>query len=251
MFDSYQEIFSSRGNAYHQAMVELPDARRPEFEAILSLADIQEGSLVCDAPSGGGYLAEHIKTSNVHVISVDSASQFVSQYNHREGITGVCCDMSNAPFGAGVFDSVLSLAGLHHLVDRGAFYNEAYRSLKPGGDFTVADVAADTGVADFLNTFVNKHNSMGHKGIFFRVNEAELISQAGFAIDYQQTRKYQWIFPTKGAMARYCKLLFGIDKADECEILSGIKRHLGYELSEGWYLMNWELMFIHGRKVSL
>ena len=59
MFDSYAEIFAERGAAYHRAMAECPNARDAEFLAVLEpLAG--RGGLLCDMPSGGGYLAARL-----------------------------------------------------------------------------------------------------------------------------------------------------------------------------------------------
>ena len=52
----YRSIFDARGDAYHRAMVEFPGARQQEFEHIVRVANVRAGQVVCDAPSGGGYL---------------------------------------------------------------------------------------------------------------------------------------------------------------------------------------------------
>ncbi len=56
MFEAYESIFSRRGQAYHRAMQLVPSARRNEFSAALEQVDLRRGDVVCDVPSGGGYL---------------------------------------------------------------------------------------------------------------------------------------------------------------------------------------------------
>ena len=59
MFDTYSEIFDQRGAAYHHAMALCPNARDAELLAVLEPLARRPG-LLCDMPSGGGYLAAHL-----------------------------------------------------------------------------------------------------------------------------------------------------------------------------------------------
>src|SRR5690606_41376630 len=49
-----------RGNAYHEACRRWPHARDAEFHAALEPVRLEAGATLLDAPSGGGYLADHL-----------------------------------------------------------------------------------------------------------------------------------------------------------------------------------------------
>ena len=66
MLDSYEEIFSERGDAYHEAMTRWPGAREEELRLLL------------DALAGGGYLAARMPAGVRHQPDVGGAlSEFV------------------------------------------------------------------------------------------------------------------------------------------------------------------------------
>ena len=54
MFQTYEQIFRQRADAYQKAMELYPAARDREFQLAVEFARIQPGEVVCDAPSGGG-----------------------------------------------------------------------------------------------------------------------------------------------------------------------------------------------------
>lgn len=145
-------------------------------------------------------------------------------------------------------DGVISLAGLHHLPDRIAFFREARRILAKGGACSVADVGAGTPVAGFLNEFVDCWNSMGHRGRFFDHQAPDELEAAGFQVVAHYPRRYFWRFGNACEMVRYVALLFGLDRAGPDDVLGGIGDYLGYREADDECLMNWELLFMKGVK---
>jgi ubiquinone/menaquinone biosynthesis C-methylase UbiE len=53
---------------------------------------------------------------------------------------------------------------LHHVDNRAQVFREFTRVVKPQGKIIIVDVEEGSTTADFLNVFVNKHNSRGTKG---------------------------------------------------------------------------------------
>lgn len=243
MFDSYKDIFEKRGATYHEAMQTWPRARDQEFEAIVSRANIAPGEIVCDMPSGGGYLRNYL-AKDQHLISIETSASFFAALPDSDVDEKYLCELDETPVQTGTVDVALSLAGLHHLEDKSATFREMYRILRPKGRAVVADVAAGSITASFLNVFVHENNQMGHEGIFLDETTRRNIRAAGFDIIADETVNYHWCFKNAADMSRYAELLFGIDLADHDKISAGIAEHLGTEAVGDQTGMNWTLDFI-------
>ena len=223
MFDDYQSIFRQRGEWYHSAMCSAPGARRREFEIALEMADVQPGQVIMDIPSGGGYISRFLSVP-VELYSVETSEIFLRQADSsQDGRTILCERTSDIVFPSEASDRVISIAGLHHEADQIGFYREAQRLLKPGGKLCVADVRSGSPVDDFLDVFVNQHNSLGHRGNFLGAHTRHALESSGFFISSAQPRKYEWIFHDSAEMVSYCQRLFGLDRATPEQIREGIE----------------------------
>jgi SAM-dependent methyltransferase len=243
MSPSYKEIFDQRGRAYHQAMQTYPTARHAEFAQMIQAADLRDGQLICDVPSGGGYLSQFIQAS-INLISIETSATFVQQLQAPEQTSiKVCENLEALPLDSETCDRVICLAGAHHLPHQVRFYQEIYRILKPGGLFCLGDVREGSGVADFLNIFVHHHSSLGHQGIFLTPKTAEDLTAIGFQVDQSIIKAFPWTFLDVKAMVHFCQLLFGIDRATEADILEHIEKYLGYSMTDHQCSLNWELFF--------
>lgn len=250
MFPSYKDIFDIRGDSYHQAMMGYPQARQQEFQQIIELADVADGQLICDVPSGGCYLQRFIRKA-AKFISIETSTQFTQQIlPSANNEILMCADLAAIPLADQQFDCAICLAGTHHLPDRSGFYREIYRILKPGSIFCVGDVREGSGVADFLNIFVDRHSSLGHQGIFLTPKNREDLTNIGFQVTQSTVKTFPWVFEDIRAMIRFCQLLFGIDRATEVEILESINQYLGYSTIRNRCYMNWELFFWKVLKVG-
>ncbi|MDA0266476.1 MAG: methyltransferase domain-containing protein [Cyanobacteria bacterium] len=251
MFETYADIFNQRGQRYHQAMVDYPLARQAEFAAVLDLLELSPHSILCDAPSGGGYLRNFIAVPGVKLYSVETSAAFAQETaGVGDNTTLLCKTIADLPLMSGSVDRVVSLAGLHHVDPQIDFYREAQRILVPDGIFVVADVQAGSGVDRFLNGFVDQHSTMGHQGLFLGKHTLAELTACGFEIASAQLQSYTWQFPTPVAMARYCQMLFGINQADTPAILDGIQTCVGYEITDTGCQMNWELLCIKAINAS-
>jgi SAM-dependent methyltransferase len=250
MFTSYKDIFNQRSNLYHQAMVTYPLARKEEFKQILQLADLEDGHVICDIPSGGCYISDFID-QRVKIISIETSAEFIrcSQSQAQENNAVIVCDsFAELPLISESVDRAISLAGLHHQDRKSDFYQESYRLLKKGGILGIADVRKGSGVDGFLNVFVDRYNSMGHKGKFLDEQTKNELEAVGFKVAYHSPISFYWKFDSLQNMIEYCRLLFGIDKANDPQILEGIKQFLGYQILANQYCLNWELYFFKAIK---
>ena len=250
MFETYKDIFNQRGDAYHTAMTEFPDARTLEFREILERAAPQPGEVVLDLPSGGGYLRRHVRTPGVRFIEVETSSVFHDLHEPADGVRSVLCDLENLDVETAGVDVAVSLAGLHHAPDLPRIFREIVRVLAPAGRLCLADVRAGSPVDGFLNRFVNEYNSMGHEGDFLDDRVVGWLAASGFAIVEDTVVPYSWNFPSVDAMVRYVSLLFGLDRATPEQVLDGVDAHLGYDVGRAGCRMHWELRFLECRRAT-
>jgi len=126
MFDTYSKIFAERGAAYQQAMAECPGARDAEFQAVLEPLNHKPVRLLCDMPSGGGYLAAHLP-AGMRYVGIDPSDDFVSAC--PVGTVCIKAPITAVPLADGAVDAVVSLAALHHEPDLPAVFGEMRRLL--------------------------------------------------------------------------------------------------------------------------
>lgn len=244
MFQSYEQIFKERADAYHKAMELYPTARDREFQLAIDAADIKAGETVCDAPAGGGYLRTYLPEDVRKYIAVEPAPDFAGHCPSDSDNQLVRSPLNSIAIESESVDVLVSLAGTHHLEDKTVFFREAARILKPRGRFVIADAETGTGTDRFLNQFVDQHNSMGHKGIFLGEQTIDEITDSGFEIRSDELVNYPWSFDRREDMGIYCKLLFGMDLADPATISQDIEDLLGLMPGTGSVNMAWCLRYI-------
>jgi len=234
----YRDIFELRGRLYHQAMREFPDARANEFLSVIREAGITPGMTVVDVPSGGAYLSRYL--GDVELIGLETSQTFAQLATERANSV-LLYDNNLFPLQDACTDRVLSIAGLHHVRDKRGVFSEMRRILKPGGRVLVADVAADSLVRSFLDDFVGKYCETGHSGWYFDAGTRTELQDAGLDIVGDKRLDYLWCAPDMDRLATFCKLLFGMLRADVSTVADGISDYLGIRESGDQVGLNWQL----------
>ncbi len=247
MYSGYRDIFKKRGHLYHQAMTLYPSARAEEFLHIVRMADMKDGDIACDIPSGGGYL-RHFVDRTTALCHIETSEVFADLCRANGALHVLLSTLEDIPVETGAVDKIISLAALHHVDEKNQFFSEAYRMLRKGGTLTIADVQAGSAVSEFLDGFVNEHNTMGHKGNYIHAETQDEIERSGFTVRESSLIPFHWEFDSPQAMGRFSQLLFGMDKAESAQVVEGIRKHVGYDLDSNACRMNWELLFINAKK---
>jgi len=244
MFQTYEQIFKKRADAYHKAMELYPAARDREFQLAIDAVNIQAGEIVCDAPAGGGYLRDYLPEGVQKYIAVEPAPDF-ARHCPSDSINQIIkSPLNSIAMKSESVDVVVSLAGTHHMEDKTVFFREAARILRPGGRFVIADAETGTGTDRFLNQFVDQHNSMGHKGMFLGKQTVDEITASGLEVHSDELVNFPWSFDSREDMGIYCKLLFGMDLADPETVSQDIEDLLGLIPGTGRVNMAWCLRCI-------
>jgi SAM-dependent methyltransferase len=243
MFDTYAEIFEKRASEYHFAMKRWPMARAAEFKSVLEPLDEVADGLVCDMPSGGGYLADHLRRG-LEYVAVDPASGFFVEWEKpRQRITA---EITNVQLADASVDHIVSLAGLHHEPSLPAVCSEMRRLLRPGGRLVIADAAVGTSPARFLNGFVAANNPMGHDGRFLDDRTAGLLQQAGFALLSEAQVPVPWVFDSLEEAGEFGRHLFGLTSLSPSAVAEALSQHIGFDTVDGRPRLRWTLYRIVG-----
>lgn len=242
-FKEYKHIFTQRADAYHHAVKACPRARDQEFQTVLDLVRFAKDDVVLDYPANGGYLSwyvpDHIRLTHVETCELFSAlsysgSPFQQQLCHDEAL--IQDDNS--------VDWILSIAGLHRVMNKQQLFKEFARSLKPGGQLVLGDASQSSPVAQFLDEWVSNHSTTGYAGSYFNEQTLAELNQAGLALLRLQEKHYHWIFPTKLDAARYCKQVFGVDMATDQEVLTALEHYLGFDPMARGVGLKWQSRLI-------
>lgn len=238
MFDSYAEIFAERGAAYHHAMAQSPRARDAEFLAALEPLAAMPDGLICDMPSGGGYLAAHVRPG-MRYLGVDPASDFVSAF--PIGLDRLQADIANVSLDDHSVDYIVSLAALHHEPDLPAVFREMRRLVRPGGRIVIADAAVDTPPAVFLNGFVDRNNPMGHVGHFLDDRTSGLLEAEGLAVVDDRLVAVPWVFDSLAEAGEFCRHLFWMPALDAAAVADAMQSEIGFDVVDGRPRLSWAL----------
>lgn len=238
MYDTYAQIFAKRAGEYHHAMKSLPRARDAEFHAVLEPIRDTSSGIVCDMPSGGGYLADYL-WAGLDYLAVDPATDFFVEW--PTALRRVVAEITDVPLGQGSIDYVVSLAGLHHEPSLRRVFDEMRRLLRPCGRAVLADVAIDTPPAHFLNGFVAENCPLGHDGRFLDGKTSAYLEAAGFRVTDDRMVDVPWSFASLEEAGEFCRYLFGMTDLDAAETAAAMEREIGFDSAGGKPQLRWVL----------
>lgn len=246
--NNYRSTLTKSVKSYNQMIKLCPDARLTERNKLIELLNVKTGDLIVDAPAGGGFLAQGIKNRGGTPICVEPASEFAAL-----GLTDFLvhvAPLSRLPISNRVADSYGSLAGLHYLPpnELNSFFAEASRVLKPGGVLAVADIQADTSIAEFLNGPVDRLSETGSQGAFFQLGDlSDCMERAAVTPDFEKYVPLVWTFPSEAVMVEFVTLLFGLVKGSPDVIYNEIVSHLDTWSGDKCVCLGWGLIYTAGR----
>jgi SAM-dependent methyltransferase len=235
---NYSDIFKLRGQLYHRAMQQFPDARAQEFINVLAEARIAPHMTIVDVPSGGAYLSRYLQ--DVHLIGLELTQIFAElAVEQRQDV--LLYENDQFPLRSFSVDRVLSIAGLHHVEHKARLFREMRRILKPGGLVLLADIAEDSFVQHFLDDFVGRYSDTGHSGWYFGDSTRSELEEAGLEIVTDKPLNYFWCAPDINQLAEFCRTLFGMVRTDTRTVAEGIQDCLGVCEMGNQVGLNWQL----------
>lgn len=140
----YREVW---GEHVHHGFWRNGDETQAEaVEALVALAAdnlrLKPGQMLCDIGCGYGaaaeYLARHqgVRVTGV-TVSHRQAAAAQARTSQTPGLTFERCDWLENGFADGCFDHAYAIESSEHMADKQRFFDEAFRTLRPGGRLVV------------------------------------------------------------------------------------------------------------------
>ena len=125
-----------------------PDRYSLQLYHFVASAGVLRGKDVLEvgAGRGGGTAFLHRHFQPQAITGLDFSRRAVASCRRTYALPGLGFCAGNAlalPFDAGHFDVLINIESSHCYPDRGKFFQEAYRVLRPGGQFLYSDVLQD------------------------------------------------------------------------------------------------------------
>jgi SAM-dependent methyltransferase len=157
-------------------------------------------------------------------------------------------DVGALPLQDGSADRILVLAVLHHFSaeQRRRLYADCKRVLRPGrGRMVIADVIAESAQAAWLNGFVDRHSSTGHRGEFFTAAEADVMLDAGFSEVTVARSSHAWRFGDREERRAFMAGIFGL--SNDAPLEDALTATFGPQPSHD---VPWQLVIFHALAVA-
>lgn len=251
----YIESFKKRYQRYLYAVNTYPNVMDNELKIACDTMRIKDNNVILNIPAAGTDLKKYINHNthnnykNITYYEYETSPQF-SSMGYK------LCSFDNIPLENNSVDRIIVLASFHHVrvEDRPKIYKEFKRILKEDGLFVIGDVIKNSKQDRWLNEFVNKFNSNGHKGIFFDNEDKKLLEDYGFDVEVE-LKKYKWEFKDREEMIDFIINLFGLDLLENKEELPYyIDEYLGLNINDipnqnneidrnNNYWFEWELIY--------
>jgi ubiquinone/menaquinone biosynthesis C-methylase UbiE len=108
-------------------------------ERLLQLLDLPQNGIFLDAGGGTGRIAQYLTGEGRKVYIADLSPAMLVQAGIKSGLGRICSESEHLPFSNGIFDRIVMVDALHHVVNQAWTISELFRVLKPGGRILIEE----------------------------------------------------------------------------------------------------------------
>jgi ubiquinone/menaquinone biosynthesis C-methylase UbiE len=108
-------------------------------ETLISLLGLPVSGLVLDAGGGTGRISFLLSGLASSFIIADASTAMLRQALLKKALIVACANAEKLPFDEGIFDRIMMVDALHHVMDRKCTAGELWRVLKPGGRIVIEE----------------------------------------------------------------------------------------------------------------
>jgi len=108
-------------------------------ERLIQLLDSNPGLNLLDVGGGTGRISQFLTDSNKQVIIADTSFKMLQKSQEKRGLVQINAASESLPFGEDLFDRILMVDALHHVIDQTQTAAELWRVLKPGGKIVIEE----------------------------------------------------------------------------------------------------------------
>jgi len=113
-------------------------------QKLKSLVPNMPQGILLDAGGGTGRVSQFLHEKAAQIIIADESFDMLRQAKKKEGIQPVRSRTEHLPFRDGLFDCIIMVDALHHVVNQLATASELWRVLKPGGRLLIEEPNFDS-----------------------------------------------------------------------------------------------------------
>ena len=235
---SYEERFGKNSELIH-AYADYNSPRASEIKHLLDVMSLQETKTVLNVPFEGNLVRHYtgnVETTFADFVVPDSLKDWNIVKTDRN-LDGIPSDY---------FDIVLSIAGIHHLVDdeQLQFLIATRRVLKTDGRLLMVEVKDNSRTGRFLDEFVGKYTATGHSGNYLKESFVRTVAHAGYETIKRETIVHPWVFLNEDHLFNWMSKFFGLSTISKKTLLYHVENILGISKGKDVLTVNWELDFI-------
>lgn len=178
--------FGLNANSYVNSQIHKKGA---DLQILIKMASTSGQEKLLDIATGGGHTANGFAPFVKNVTALDITAEMLAaaetfvKGNGHQNVEFIQGDAENLPFPEESFDIVTCRIAPHHFPNVNEFVNEAFRVLKPGGQFLLDDNVApeDDGFDQFYN-HIEKIRDYSHFRAWKKSEWVKMLELAHFEI---------------------------------------------------------------------
>ncbi len=109
------------------------------LETMIEAAALPTDGLLLDAGGGTGRVASTLRDQAAQVMVVDASFGMLRFAASKPGLLAAAAFSEHLPFPDNLFDRVIMVDALHHVIDHAQTARELFRVLKPGGRIVIEE----------------------------------------------------------------------------------------------------------------